>query len=256
MNSQEETPTPGNPPPRRRSFLRWFLIVVVGGIVLLTVLLVGGIAFGVDWFLKKTITQQLQQSGVAEVEIGSLDFGILRPRIHIRDVKLFSEPRLGGVQVLDLPELFIEYDRSALQKSELRLKQVRIDLKELALVDGVEQKPVTMMQMVQLFPMQMSEYTNRLSSLTNQVDFERAQRVGKLTFKGVERLELTVGKVRFIDLKDPSAERVATLSIHRRKWSNLNSLPELVPIGVDLAVRAAVGAQPVSTQKPAKAASK
>jgi hypothetical protein len=233
------------PPVRKRSVFRWILLLAGGAITLGILALVGMGAFGMDWFVKRAITEQLRQSGVAEVEIGSLDIGLIRPRLVLKNVKLFAEPQLGGVQILDLPELFISYDRNALQRSELHLNEVRIQLTELALIDGIEEKPINMMQMVQLLPMQMAAYTNRLASLTNQVDFEKAQQLGKLKFAGVDHLELTVGRVRFIDMKDPTAERVSSLSIHKKSWSNLKTVPDLVPIAVDLVVRAAVGAQPV-----------
>jgi len=241
-----EVPPSPAVPIRRRSVLKWILLFVGGGITLLLLLLVAAGAFGVDWFVKKTITRQLRESGVAEVEIGSLDIGILRPRLVLRDVKLYAEPQLGGIQILDLPELFIAYDREGLfQRKELHLREVRIQLNELALIDGIEEKPMTMVQMVQALPPQMAAYTNRLASLTNEVDFARAQRVGDLHFAGVDHLELTFGRVRFIDMKDPTSERLATLSIHKRVWNNLKTVPDLVPIAVDLIIRATVGALPV-----------
>lgn len=249
----KETPYSDVPAPRpRRSLFKKLLIGAAVAVTVITLLLVCGVAFGLDWFLKRTLTEQLRQSGVAEVEIGSLDVGILRPRLQIRDVKAFAQPRLGGVQVLDLPELFVEYDREALGKSELRLKQVRIVLSELAFVDGVEEKPVSTMDMVRLFPTQMAEFTNRVAGLTNQVDLEKAERLGNLRFRGIDRLELTVGKVRFVDMKDPTAERVATLAIQRKVWNRLEGKGDVIPILVDLAVRSVVGAHPVTTQAPGK----
>ena len=251
------SPLSADPAPRpRRSLFKKLLIGAAVAVAGITLLLVCGVAFGLDWFLKRAITDQLQQSGMAEVEIGSLNVGILRPRLEIRDVKAFAQPRLGGVQVLDLPELFVEYDREGLKKSELRLKQVRIVLKELTFVDGIEEKPVSTMDMVRLFPTQMAEFTNRVSGLTNQVEIDRAEKLGNLRFVGIDRLELSVGKVRFVDMKDPTAERVANLAIQRKVWTRLAGKGDVIPILVDLAVRAVVGAHPVAGQAPAPPAGK
>lgn len=234
-----------NPSPRaRRSPLR-ILLIVVGSLVGLCIVLAVTALLTFDWFIKRTIVEKIRESGLAEAQIGSLDIGIFRERLTIRDVKIFAEPQFGGVQILDLPELHIDYDRSALSRQELHLKTVRIRLNELALIDGVEEKPTNMYEMVSSWPARMAAYTNQLASLTNSPAFERSQRVGNLKFAGVDRLELTIGKIRFVDMKDPTAERVANLNISRRVLTNLATVPDLVPLAVDLVIRTTLGAQPV-----------
>jgi hypothetical protein len=234
-----------NPLPRaRRSPLR-ILLLVVGSLVGLCIVLAVTALLTFDWFIKRAIVEKVRESGLAEAQIGSLDIGIFRERLTIRDVKIFAEPQFGGVQILDLPELHIDYDRSAFSRHELHLKTVRIRLNELALIDGVEEKPTNMYEMVSSWPARMAAYTNQLASLTNSPAFERSQRVGNLKFAGVDRLELSIGKIRFVDMKDPTAERVANLNISRRVLTNLATVPDLVPLAVDLVIRTTLGAQPV-----------
>lgn len=239
-------PYPGISPKAKRSPLR-IVLIVAGSLVGLCVVLAITALLTFDWFVKRVITNEVRKSANLELQIGTLDIGLLRQRITLRDVKVFAEPQFGGVQVLDLPELHIEYDGAALSKreKELHLRLVRVRLNELALVDDLEEKPVNMMQLVSSWPEQMAAYTNRLASLTDAAALDKAQRVGRLKFSGVDRLELTVGKVRFVDLKDPAAERLANLNINKRVLTNLATLPDLVPLAVDLVVRSTLGAQPV-----------
>ena len=125
------TPTASRMP----RWLRIGLKIVLGGLaVLLTLLLVGLLSF--DWIVKRTIQSQINASGVAEVEIGSLNIGLLRPFLEVRDLKVYGQSQFGGVQLLDMPELRVEYDREALNRQELKLRLVRIRLNELTLMDG------------------------------------------------------------------------------------------------------------------------
>lgn len=230
----------GRLPRWRRLSLR----LLLGGIVLLILLALAGLLC-FDWIAKRAIQARVNSSGVAEVEIGALDIGILRPHLEVRNLKVFSQSQFGGVQVLDLPELRVEYDRDAMKRQELRFRLLRLRLEELALVDGFAGTQTNMFQRLQGYSELIVAYTNRLGGLTNRLDLARAQRVGKATFGGIDRLELSLGRVRFVDLKDPLSEKVATLNIRRRVMTNIADLPALAPLAMELLVRTTLGAKPV-----------
>ena len=226
-------------------WLRIGLKIVLGGVaVLLTLLLVGLLSF--DWIVKRTIQSRVNASGVAEVEIGSLNIGLFRPHLEVRDLKVFGQSQFGGVQLLDLPELRVEYDREALKSQELKFRLVRIRINELTLMDGFAGGQTNMFQRMQGYSELVVAYTNRIGELTNRTDLDRAQRVGNMTFRGIERLELTLGRVRFVDVKDPLSEKVAALNINRRVMTNIADLPGLAPLAMELLVRTTLGAKPVN----------
>ena len=229
---------------RMPRWLRIGLKIVLGGVaVLLTLLLVGLLSF--DWIVKRTIQSRVNASGVAEVEIGSLNIGLFSPHLEVRDLKVFGQSQFGGVQLLDLPELRVEYDREALKRQELKFRLVRIRMNELTLMDGFSGGQTNMFQRMQGYSELVVAYTNRIGELTNRIDLDRAQRVGNMTFRGIERLELTLGRVRFVDVKDPLSEKVAALNINRRVMTNIADLPGLAPLAMELLVRTTLGAKPV-----------
>ena len=229
-------------------FPRWLRItlkILLGAAALVaTLLLIALLSF--DWIVKRTLQSRVNASGVAEVEIGSLNIGLLRPHLEVRDLKVFGQSQFGGVQLLDLPELRVEYDREALNRQELKFRLVRLRLNELTLMDGFAGGQTNMFQRMQGFSELIVAYTNRLGELTNRVDLDRAQRVGNATFRGIDRLELTLGRVRFVDMKDPLSEKVAALTINRRVMTNLADLPALAPLAMELLVRTTLGAKPVA----------
>jgi hypothetical protein len=235
-------------PPAAPGLPKWLRIalkILLGGLaVLITLLVVGLLSF--DWIVKRTIQSRVNASGVAEVEIGSLNIGLLRPHLEVRNLKVFGQSQFGGVQILDLPELRVEYDRDAFKAQELKLRLLRIRLNELTLVDGFAGGDTNMFQRLQGYSELIVAYTNRLSEVTNRLDLASAQRIGNATFTGLDRLELTVGRVRFLDMKDPLSEKVATLNINRRVMTNITDLSGMAPLAMELLVRTTLGAKPVA----------
>ena len=247
-----DVPHPALALPAARRLPRWLRILLkllAAASALLIVVLLGAL-LSFDWIVKRVIQARVNASGVAEVEIGSLDIGLLRSHLEIRNLKAFGQSQFGGVQVLDLPELRIEYDRDALKRQELQFRLIRLRLNELTLVDGFAGGQTNMFQRLQGYSELIVAYTNRLESLTNRVDLARAQRVGNATFGGIDRLELSLGRVRFVDLKDPLSEKVATLNIQRRVMTNIADLPALAPLAMELLVRTTLGAKPVGRSAP------
>jgi hypothetical protein len=235
-------------PPAAPGLPKWLRIalkVLLGGSALLITLLVVGL-LSFDWIVKRTIQSRVNASGVAEVEIGSLNIGLLRPHLEVRNLKVFGQSQFGGVQILDLPELRVEYDRDAFKAQELKLRLLRIRLNELTLVDGFAGGDTNMFQRLQGYSELIVAYTNRLSEVTNRLDLASAQRIGNATFTGLDRLELTVGRVRFLDMKDPLSEKVATLNINRRVMTNITDLSGMAPLAMELLVRTTLGAKPVN----------
>jgi len=235
-------------PPAAPGLPKWLRIalkILLGGLaVLITLLVVGLLSF--DWIVKRTIQSRVNASGVAEVEIGSLNIGLLRPHLEVRNLNVFGQSQFGGVQILDLPELRVEYDRDAFKAQELKLRLLRIRLNELTLVDGFAGGDTNMFQRLQGYSELIVAYTNRLSEVTNRLDLASAQRIGNATFTGLDRLELTVGRVRFLDMKDPLSEKVATLNINRRVMTNITDLSGMAPLAMELLVRTTLGAKPVN----------
>ena len=244
MSQNAEMPLPPAAPGLPK-WLRIALKILLGGLaVLITLLVVGLLSF--DWIVKRTIQSRVNASGVAEVEIGSLNIGLLRPHLEVRNLKVFGQSQFGGVQILHLPELRVEYDRDAFKAQELKLRLLRIRLNELTLVDGFAGGDTNMFQRLQGYSELIVAYTNRLSEVTNRLDLASAQRIGNATFTGLDRLELTVGRVRFLDMKDPLSEKVATLNINRRVMTNITDLSGMAPLAMELLVRTTLGAKPVN----------
>lgn len=166
---------------------RLFLVFVV--LLVAAVLLMNTI-------IKSVLENRIREQSGRDVKIGNLDLSLLNSRLTIENFKLYNTAELGGGPFLELPELHIELDREALSRRELHFKLIRLHLAELNIVQsqsgrgGIAQFP-------QLNP----------QALTNQVIHTRPRQGDQLQFAGIDTLNLTLGRIKQIDLRQPANSR-------------------------------------------------
>ena len=158
-------------------FLKWAFRLFV--FVLLLVLI---LVLSADAILKSLLEHQIRSRTGMEARIGRLSVGLLSPVLTMENCKLYNTAEFGGTPFLDIPELYLEYDRAALAQRTLHVKLLRLNLAELCIVKTA------------------SNRTNLNTPPTNLKSTE-------MTFAGIDVLNLSLGRVRFLDLKHPALNR-------------------------------------------------
>jgi len=72
-------------------------------------------------------------SGV-DMKIGTLDVGLFRPAVLIKDLKLFNPASFPEKLMMDMPELYVKYDLPSILKGFIHLPELRVNLKEFVVV--------------------------------------------------------------------------------------------------------------------------
>jgi hypothetical protein len=72
-------------------------------------------------------------SGV-DMKIGTLDIGLFRTAVLIKDLKLFNPEIFPEKLMMDLPELYVKYDLPSIMKGTIHLPELRVNLKEFVVV--------------------------------------------------------------------------------------------------------------------------
>ena len=126
------------------------------------------------------------------------------------DLKLYNTPDFGRTLFLDIPELHLEIDKAALERHELHFTVVRFHLREIDLVRNA------------------AGQTNVFSILNKAQARETGNSGAPKLLKGfspagIDELELTIEKYRFIDLKDAANNREQDLNIQHQVFKNVNS---------------------------------
>jgi len=162
---------------------RWLFRLVI----LVIVLAVAALLLK-DPILKSFAEHRLRAGTGMEATIGRLEVGLFTPTITVENLRLFNPPEFGGTPLIDLPELRLEYDPSALRAGQLHFRTVRLNLRQ---VNVVENKA----------GLQSTEVLH--SQIQQQVAGAHPERV-RLTFTGIDTLNLTVGQLRFLSYRDPT----------------------------------------------------
>ncbi len=78
-----------------------------------------------DHLLEEYLEAHGQRLTGLEVRIGRVESGLLRPELHLEDVRVYDPPEFGGGPFLTAREVHLEYDPAALARGSLRLRLLR-----------------------------------------------------------------------------------------------------------------------------------
>jgi uncharacterized protein involved in outer membrane biogenesis len=180
---------------------------------LLAVVLVVALALSKDWLIRKAAEWQVARATGLETHIGSLELGVATPVVDLRDFKLYNPAAFGGSPFIDLPELHVEYDRTALAAGKLRVTLLRLNLAEVNLVRDASGRTNVNVLQARLQP--------------SKPAATRGTRFGQVEFEQIDVLNLTLGKFRYTDLAQPANNREVDLGVREQVFHNLKSEQDL-----------------------------
>jgi hypothetical protein len=245
-----------------RWFFKWLFRIVFAVVALVAVAAVV-LLLTYNSILRNVIESNIREQTGMDAEIGRFHLSLTEPTIEIQNLKIYNPPDFGGTPFLNIPEIHIEYDRDALlEKREIHITLLRINLAELDIVKNQngqtnifafaglsEQKPVTQAafsskaasakvkgnkapvsnpalaktQTVRAAPQPIAP---TLQSLENQTGFDFE--------KKIDVLNVSIGKLKFIDLKNPQDDREQTIGLQNIVISNVKSPADLMGLVLDI----------------------
>jgi len=180
--------------------IKWLFILV-----LIVVALVVGLLFSKDTIAKAAVEQQIRTQTGMDVKIGKFSLRVLSPIATIENLTLYNPADFGGTPLLNVRELHIQFDREALAHRELRLKLLKLDITELAVVK------------------------NDLGQ-TNIVSLAAAAKPAKtsemIDFKGIEVANFSITKLTYLDLSNQKNNRQINLNLRNQVFRDLKTSGE------------------------------
>jgi len=201
-----------------RLFLAAVALVVVAVIVLL---------LSYNSILRAAMERQIRAQTGMDAEIGSLNIGLISPVAEIKNFKIHNTPDFGGTPFLDIPEIHVEYNRAALARREIHVKLLRFNLGELDIVKNQAGRTNIFLSGIKS-PGKNSGGGNPLADFKKQSGYD---------FTGIDMLNVSIGKVKFIDLQDQRNNREQTIGIDNCVIPNVKSLTDLTGLGVLIGLR-------------------
>jgi uncharacterized protein involved in outer membrane biogenesis len=197
---------------------RLFLLVVVLIVILL---------LSLNSILRVWTEHRIRNQTGMDAEIGRFSIGLTEPTVTIQNLKLFNPPDFGGTPFLDIPEIHVEYDRAALARHEIHLTLLRLNLGELDIVKN-EAGRTNIFSLGATWPSKKSGGGNGAADFKKQTGFE---------FKSIDALNVSVGTMKFIDLKDQRLNRTQKIGLENCVLKDVKSQADLAGLAVLVALR-------------------
>ncbi len=197
--------------------LKWLIFVITALAVIAIV--------GRNWIAKEVMEQKIRLATGMEPEIGDISFGVLFPKVTLENFKVYNSADFGGTMFLDVPELHIEYDRAALRRHELHITLMRVNLHELDVVkneDGV----------TNILPVVASMLPKKPGGGGREIAPIKGYK-----FTGIDLLNLSIGSVKFVDLKDQRRNRMVAIGIENQIYTNVVTTADLSSLSGQLWIR-------------------
>lgn len=203
-----------------RFLLRWIFRLLLLALVL-------GVAFVL---LKDTIARNLAEAHIRretgfETKIGKLEFSLFAPTLTIENFVLYNPAEFGGSVFIDVPDLHLQYNREELAFNRLHLKLLRLNIRELNIVQ--DQKGRT--NIVEI-----------LRKVSPELDAKGKETKENYNFTGIDLLNLSLGKVRYTNLRFPARNQEINLKLKNELTQNVRSQEDLGLILFRVLLRAGI----------------
>jgi uncharacterized protein involved in outer membrane biogenesis len=210
---------------------KWLAVLFVLGIVLIVAFLLS-----LDTIMRTMVQRSIKDTTGMTAEIGQFHLGLLEPVISMKDLKLHNPPGFGDTPLIVIPEIYAEYDREALKKNnpEIHLTLLRFNLGELDIVKN-EAGQTNLLALGIALPSQ--EALNKSPDyLKKQTNFSEFQKRG-IEFDGIDKLDISIGTAKYVDMKDPSNNREQNIGIDHQIIANVKQPTDLAGLAVLIALR-------------------
>jgi hypothetical protein len=201
----------------------------------LLLLLVGGAILFKDPILKKVTESRIRSETGLTADIGSLDLALTSGKITIKDFKLLNSPEFGGDVLLNIPEVYLALDAQRTAEGKLHFTEVRFHLAEVHIVRDTNGQ-------LNLDALQKRQRSKKSSGKKKTED--------DFKFGGIDRLYLSLGKVRYTDLQDSSLNAEHALGVENELIENIKTEEELQAHVLRLLLRAVLQEMLNPTEKP------
>lgn len=189
---------------------------------LITVVIILAAALAVVSLGKNILVKTVVESGVGMVtglrmNIRSFDLGIVNTVVRIKDMKLFNPKGFPDKVMLDMPEVYVDYDLPALIRGRIHLREAGINVKEFMVVKNADGKL----------------NLDSLKVVRAEKETEKPAAKGKAFEMRIDDLHLVIGKVVYKDYSKGGKPSVREFNIDlNEKYSNVDHPAQLVSLVV------------------------
>jgi hypothetical protein len=179
----------------------------------LTILAIGLAALALlskDWVLRIALERKIRSETGMDARISRFSSHIFSPIITIRGLTVRNTRAFRGTPFLDIPDLHVELDRQALRHGQVHVRLARLNLNELNIV----RNELGQTNVLNIFG---------TAQAGGSANAQARKWLSNLKFTGIDVLDLTLGKTKYIDLQDPRNNRENDLQFQNQIFRNVKS---------------------------------
>ena len=172
-------------------------------IIVLAVLLLG-LILAKNIIVKTALVKGIKAITGVEIQVGRVNVGLVNTLIDINDLEIFNPSGFVDKVMADIPEIYVAYDLGAFFKKQVHLRNLKLDLKELVVVQNAS-RLVNINSLKTLMPKQSAEPAPEV-----KID-ELSLRIGKVIYKDyssgkpvVQEFNLNINE-HYKNITDPKA---------------------------------------------------
>ena len=213
-----------------KTLFRWAFRLLI----LLVALLVAAVLL-LDTVAREIAESRISQRTGLETKIGRVRIGLLNPRVTVENLVIYNSAEFGGSPLLDLPEVHVEYDFRGLLSRRLHCRLVRLNFASAQVVEDAKGR----LNLEALPKPKQASGKSSTSTKTNE-----------FAFAGIDTLNLTMGKIEFVSMKDPSRNETLKLGLHDQLVTNVTSAGSLDGIYLWILIHNGINVLPQKTPDP------
>lgn len=167
------------------------------------------IALAKDLIIKAAVEKGAEIVTGLKLRMGSLNVGVLRPVVDIRNFKLLNPPNFPDRNMVDIPEIYVNYDLPAIMGGTMHLPEMRLNLKEFTVVKNAKgELNLDALRAVQ-------------AHKSGKSPSQEAK--GKAPAIKIDSLKLSIGKVVYKDYSKGGVPDIKEFNINlNESYSNIN----------------------------------
>ncbi|GBE05765.1 asmA family protein [bacterium BMS3Abin10] len=164
-----------------------------------------------NFIAKAAVTGGVKAVTGLEMDIKSMDVGILKTLVGINSMKLYNPPGYTDRVMIDMPEIYIDYDLAAFLKRKAHLEEIRINLKELTVIKDRDGKL----------------NLDALKVVEEEKEAAKTEKKEKIEMQ-IDELDLKIGKVIYKDFSKGKEPKIREYNINlHEKFHNITDLKDL-----------------------------
>jgi len=199
---------------------KWLFRLFLLAVVLVVILLLS-----LNSILRVAAEHRIRAQTGMDAEIGRFSLSLVEPTVEIQNLRLYNPPAFGGTPFLDIPEIHVEYDRAALARHEIHVTLMRFNLGELDIVKNEAGQ-------TNIFALGVPLTAKRAGG--GGAGFKRQT---GYDFKSIDVLNVSVGTIKFIDLKNQRNNREQTIGLDNLVIKNVKSETDIAGLIALVALR-------------------